>query len=93
MAHYVVRPLPPKTVIMTTGAEGLSYMGYGERYNEILARSDVRLKLIDSSGSVENCDRLRDSSFAVDVGFVEGGVVVVDVKDGQAVVGLGRVVR
>jgi len=58
---------------MTTGVEGRTYAGFGERYKEILARSNVHLKLLNSSGSVENFNRLKDKTIAVDVGFVQGG--------------------
>lgn len=73
IAYYIVQPMPPDTIIMTTGVEGLSYMNFGERYKEILARSKVHLKLLDSSGSVENYNRLKDKNVAIDVGFVQGG--------------------
>ncbi len=89
ISYYVVRPLPPDTVIMTTGIEGLSYMNFGERYKEILARSKVRVKLLDSSGSVENYHRLKDRSVPVDVGFVQGGTG--SPRDAPYLVSLGSV--
>jgi len=73
IAYYFVQPAPPGTIVMTTGVEGRTYAGFGERYKEILARSNVHLKLLNSSGSVENFNRLKDKTIAVDVGFVQGG--------------------
>jgi TRAP-type uncharacterized transport system substrate-binding protein len=58
---------------MTTGGEGRTYAALGERYRQILARSHVNLKLLPSSGPVENLRRLKDKSLAVDVGFLQGG--------------------
>jgi TRAP-type uncharacterized transport system substrate-binding protein len=58
---------------MTTGVEGRTYAALGERYREILARSHVHLKLLPSSGAVENLRRLKNKSLAVDVGFAQGG--------------------
>ena len=73
ITYHFVRPAPPSTVVMTTGVEGRTYAALGERYREILARSNVHLKLLPSSGAVENMRRLKDKSLAVDVGFVQGG--------------------
>jgi len=74
ITYHFVQPAPPGTVVMTTGGEGRTYAALGERYRQILARSHVDLKLLPSSGSVENLRRLRDKSFAVDVGFLQGGM-------------------
>jgi len=73
VVNHFIEPAPPKTVIMTTGMEGGSYAVYAEWYRQILGREKVRLELLPSSGSVENLRRLRDPSFNVDVGFVQGG--------------------
>lgn len=73
ITYYFVRPAPPSTVVMTTGGECRTYAALGERYRLILARSHVDLKLLPSSGPVENLRRLKDKSLAVDVGFLQGG--------------------
>jgi len=61
-------------LIMTTGFEGGAYATIGERYRQILAREKVHLKLLPSSGSVENLKRLKDKSTRVDAGFVQDGM-------------------
>ena len=73
ISYHFVAPTPPGTLVMTTGGEGRTYTALGERYRQILARSHVDLKLLPSSGPVENLRRLRDKSSAVDVGFLQGG--------------------
>jgi len=60
--------------MMTTGGEGRTYAALGERYRQILARSNVHLKLLPSSGPTENLRRLKDKSLGVDVGFLQGGM-------------------
>jgi TRAP-type uncharacterized transport system substrate-binding protein len=70
--HYI-QPAPPSSLSLTTGMEGGSYAVYAEWYRQILARENVRLELLPSSGSVENLRRLKDKSFKVDAGFVQGG--------------------
>jgi len=73
IAYQFVRPAPPKTLTMTTGAEGGAYRAYAERYRAILARNGIDLKLLPSSGSIENLRRLADENSGVDVGFVQSG--------------------
>jgi TRAP-type uncharacterized transport system substrate-binding protein len=63
----------PDNLIMTTGFENGSYAIFGERYQRILARENIHLKLLPSSGSLENLQRLKDKSYRVDVGFVQDG--------------------
>jgi TRAP-type uncharacterized transport system substrate-binding protein len=73
VVNHFIEPAPPRTIFMSTGMERGSYAAYAEWYRQILAREKVRLELIPSSGSVENLKRLKDPSFKVDVGFVQGG--------------------
>ncbi len=74
ITYHFVQPAPPGTVVMTTGGEGRTYSALGERYRQVLARSHVDLKLLPSSGPVENLSRLKDKSLTVDVGFLQGGM-------------------
>jgi TRAP-type uncharacterized transport system substrate-binding protein len=64
---------PPDHLVMTTGSEGGAYANFGERYRQILAREKIKVKLLYSSGSVENLNRLNHKSFRVDAGFVQDG--------------------
>src|SRR5215813_14256565 len=73
-AFRFVRPAPPDTITITTGPEASLFRNYAERYNKILARNGVKLRVLTSQGSLENLRRLSDPSFSVDVGFVQGGV-------------------
>lgn len=75
IAYQFVQPAPPKTLTMTTGAEGGAYRAYAEQYRRILARYDIDLELRTSSGSLENLQRLQDERSRVDVGLVQSGVL------------------
>jgi len=86
--HFVLPP-PPETLVMTTGTEGGTYTVFGRRYQEAMAREKVRLQLLPSSGSVENFNRLKDKSFPVDVGFVQGGTI--SAKEAPRLVSLGGI--
>jgi TRAP-type uncharacterized transport system substrate-binding protein len=86
--HFVLFP-PPGTLVMTTGMEGGTYSVFAKRYQEAMAREKVHLKLLPSSGSVENFNRLKDKSFRVDVGFVQGGTI--SAKEAPNLVSLGGI--
>jgi TRAP-type uncharacterized transport system substrate-binding protein len=70
---FVWESLPPRTIVMATGAEGGANYEFGVRYREALAREGVRLQLQPTTGSLENLRRLRDSKSGVSVGFLQGG--------------------
>jgi len=65
---------PPKTITITSGTEGSSFQTNAERYRAILASNGVTLRILHSQGSSENLQRLKDPSFPVNIGFVQGGV-------------------
>ena len=65
--------LPPRTVTMATGAAGGANHELGLRYRDILARSGVRLRLVNTTGGLDNLARLRDPRSGVQVGFIQGG--------------------
>ena len=66
-----VSPLPPRTVLMSTGVADGGYHRFGLRYQEILRANDIQLNLLTSSGSLENLQRLQDGT--VSVAMVQGG--------------------
>ena len=71
---HFVRPAPPDTIVMTSGAAGSLFETYAGRYAKILAQQGVTLKLLPSEGSLDNLKRLSDPKLKVDVGFVQGGI-------------------
>jgi TRAP-type uncharacterized transport system substrate-binding protein len=69
----VVETLPPRTIVMATGAEGGANYELGIRYQEILAQAGVTLKLRPTAGGLENLALLRDPQSGVSIGFIQGG--------------------
>ncbi len=88
-SYRFVHPIPPKTLVMSTGMEQGSFVLFGERYRQLLARNGIQVKLLSSSGAVENLKRLRDQSQRVDAGFVQDGLG--QVEDAANLVSLGSV--
>ena len=41
-SYRFIQPVPPRTLTMTTGMEGGSFVIFGERYREVLARRIFR---------------------------------------------------
>ena len=77
-ALAVLRPLPPRMVVMATGPPGGAYAELGTRYREILAREGFELRLLPTAGALENLTRLRDPRSGVSVGFVQAGSTSAD---------------
>jgi len=67
-------PFPPRVVVMSTGTPGSDYEEFARRYQAIMARSGVELRLLPSAGALENLRRLNDRRSGVSVGFVQGGL-------------------
>jgi TRAP-type uncharacterized transport system substrate-binding protein len=65
---------PPHTITITTGPPGSGFETNAIKYGKILASNGITLKILPSEGSLQNLQRLSDPSFAVDIGFVQGGV-------------------
>jgi len=71
---YVVETLPPRRIVMATGAQGGAYHELGIRYRQLLAEAGIELQLLPTTGAIENLTRLRDPRSRVDVGFIQGGI-------------------
>jgi TRAP transporter TAXI family solute receptor len=74
-AYFVVRTIPPRTIVMATGAEGGAYFEVGKRYRDLLAREGIDVKLVPTGGAIENLALMRNRSSGVSVGLVQGGLV------------------
>jgi TRAP-type uncharacterized transport system substrate-binding protein len=86
---FMVGTLPPRTIVMATGAEGSGFHELGVRYREILAQDGVELRLLPTSGALENLTRLRDPQSGASVGFVQGGTTTQ--KESPTVESLGTI--
>ncbi len=74
IAFRFVRPAPPDQFSISTGSKGGAYYYFAGRYAEQLERDRITVKVLASSGSVENLQRLEDQASGVSVAFVQGGV-------------------
>ena len=72
-AYMFLNTAAPRSLTITSGPEGSTFHRYALRYQKILAREDVTLKILPSDGSSDNLQRLADPKTSVDIGFVLGG--------------------
>jgi len=74
LALHFVRPAPPRVVTMSSGPAGSTFQTNALRYQKVLARNGIELKVLTSEGSLDNLNRLTDPSSGVDVALVQSGV-------------------
>jgi hypothetical protein len=79
VARYV-SPAPPRMLLMSTGVADGAYHRFGLRYQEVLRPNGITLKLMPSSGGMENIQRLNDGT--VSVAFVQGGTGLLSADPG-----------
>jgi TRAP-type uncharacterized transport system substrate-binding protein len=74
-AFLFVNSAAPTTITITSGPPGSVFERNAQKYQKILQREGVMLRILPSEGSIDNFRRLSDSHRNVDVGFVLGGEV------------------
>jgi TRAP transporter TAXI family solute receptor len=72
-AYYLLKPTPPKRVVLATGSEQGAYAAFGKRYQEELKRYGIEVTLRSTAGSRENLRLLQDAKENVQIAFVQGG--------------------
>jgi TRAP-type uncharacterized transport system substrate-binding protein len=85
----VLQTMPPRSIAMATGPEGGAYDVIGKRYQAILARAGVQLRLVSTSGALQNLALLRDPHSGVSVALLQGGIT--SEADASEIVSLGTV--
>jgi TRAP-type uncharacterized transport system substrate-binding protein len=77
VAIRAIEPAPPDTLTITSGPQYSRFWRDALQYKEILARNGVTLRVLTSSGTLENLKRLADPNSHVDLGFVQSGLTSV----------------
>ena len=67
-----VEPPPPREITIAAGPPGGAYEAAAHRYAEVLAKSGVKLNVLDSPGSLANYDLLIEKE-DVQLAIVQGG--------------------
>lgn len=74
VAAYFIRPAPPSSIRLATGAPGGAYAAYGEQFKAALAVDGIDVELVETSGSLDNLRLLASDENTVDVAFLQGGI-------------------
>jgi TRAP-type uncharacterized transport system substrate-binding protein len=74
LAIKFIGPPPKDTIVMLAGPKESSYYGIAGRYAKIIARSGVKVQVVETDGAQDNLKRLAGRKDYADVGFVLGGV-------------------
>ena len=70
-----VEAAAPDTITIAAGPAGSTFYSTAEKYQKILAKNGVKLKIIASEGSMDNFNKLSNPKVDVDIGFVLGGQI------------------
>jgi uncharacterized protein len=70
------RIFPPvlTTITITAGAKDGMYYAHAKRYAEAFAAYGIQANVVESVGSLQNVERLREIDSPIQIGFVQGGV-------------------
>ncbi len=74
VSFQMLQPIPPRRIVLASGAPTGLYHHYAQKYRDALARDGVTLEIRTTRGAGENYDLLRDPASGVDLAFVQGGV-------------------
>jgi len=69
-----LEPIPPRKIVLASGAESGLYHVQAQRYREVLAREGVTLEERITEGAGENYRLLLDRKSGVDLAFMQGGI-------------------
>ena len=80
----ILRPFPPRHIVLAAGPSYGVYYRYALRYKEILGREGVAIDVRMTQGAGDNFRLLLDPHSGVDVAFMQGGVAQFPEGDGLA---------
>jgi TRAP-type uncharacterized transport system substrate-binding protein len=88
-ALHFVRPAPPRALTIASGVPGSRFNLVAQRYQKILARNGITLKIVTTQGSQDNLNRMLASDTHLDIALVQAGIS--DVGETGDLISLGSV--
>jgi TRAP-type uncharacterized transport system substrate-binding protein len=88
-ALHFVRPAPPSSLTIASGAPGSRFYLVAQQYQKILARNGIKLHIVTTEGSSDNLNRIMAQHTRVDIALVQAGVS--DIQDTGDLISLGSV--
>jgi uncharacterized protein len=74
-------PLPPSEITLSAGLPGGMYQEHAKSYRQLLQTHGITLNVMESAGTGENLQRLKDPSNTVQVAFVQSGYALGESSD------------
>ncbi len=71
---YFVRSAPPRELTIAAGPAESTFARMAKRYQPLLARNGITLKILETDGSRDNLAKLEDPKARVDIAFVQAGL-------------------
>ena len=71
LGFFLMDAAPPQTITLATGDPNGAYSFFGQLYKTALAKKGIHVKIMHTSGSVENLELLESGK--ADFAFVQGG--------------------
>jgi uncharacterized protein len=68
----------PTHITITSGAKDGMYYAHAQRYAQAFREHGLTVDVVESAGSAQNIERLRDTKNPAQVGFVQGGFGQID---------------
>ena len=90
LAYFVVDPTPPRTMVLASGPEGSDYDLFAKRYQRLLARHGITVKMQATQGSRDNLDLLIKPDSGVDAAFVRSGTATREETEQLSLESLGN---
>jgi TRAP-type uncharacterized transport system substrate-binding protein len=74
LALHFGGPAPPRSISIASGPNGSNFATMAARYQQVLKRSGIELKVITTQGSLDNLNRLTDPKVHADIALVQSGL-------------------
>jgi TRAP-type uncharacterized transport system substrate-binding protein len=87
LTFSLLRPTPPRSVVMAIDPDGSFSAELGKRYRELLARDGIDLRLVPTAGAVDSMDRLRDPKSGISIAIIPGGITNQEESPGLVTLG------
>lgn len=87
LAVHLGGPAPPHSLTLAGGPKGSNFASIAARYQKILKRNGIELKILETEGSLDNLNRLSAPKSHVDIALVQSGLT--ETNDTSDLVSLG----
>jgi TRAP-type uncharacterized transport system substrate-binding protein len=74
LALHFGGPAPPHSISIASGPQGSTFATMASRYQKVLKRNGIELRIIETEGSLDNLRRMADPKSHADIALVQSGL-------------------